>query len=149
MSENTITAYVVTAVFCVDMLFKINQVDAAPSSYVVTDLRTISAIQNGHIHVVIIFKKISHLKQNKTLEIMDKLPSCAQNFVSTQDFNAVTEEYRKISAYYNYYPQIYSTNPEVSAPKSSNQLNYLLIRRTTQIAANPSKQSEEGKPRVE
>ena len=64
MPENTITAYIVTAVFCVDVLFKINEVDVALSSYVVTDKQTISAIQNGHIHVVNIFKKNSHFKQN-------------------------------------------------------------------------------------
>ena len=86
MPENTITAYTVTAVYCVDVLFKINDFDVALSSRVVTDLRTISAIQNGHIHIVNIFKKISHLKQNKTLEILENLPNCAQNFVSRQDF---------------------------------------------------------------
>ena len=57
MPEHTITAYFVTAVFCVDLLFRINEVDVALGSYVVTDLRTISAIQNSHIHVVNIFLK--------------------------------------------------------------------------------------------
>ena len=60
MPENTITAYIKTAVFCVDLLFRINEFDVALGSYVVTDLRTISAIRNSHIHVVNIFKKNSH-----------------------------------------------------------------------------------------
>ena len=71
-----------------------NEVDVALSSYIITDLGTLPAIQNGHI--VNIFKSISHSKKNKTPEIMEKLSSCAQNVVSEQAINDVIKDYRKL-----------------------------------------------------
>ena len=72
-----------------------NEVDVALSSYIITDLGTLPAIQNGHI--VNIFKSISHSKKNKTPEIMEKLSSCAQNVVSEQAINDVIKDYRKLN----------------------------------------------------